>query len=163
MAGMVKLLAFDAIVGNNDRHPLNWGIIVPLAANRPLRFSPIFDSARGLFWNLDDSQLGKFIHGRVSMNAYIRKSRPQIGYDGMIGINHFNLIEAIYQDYEQYRGILDRFANPDFAKACCILLEKEFAALMSKNRRRAICECLTMRIHEFCNCLRQREEPDERT
>jgi HipA-like C-terminal domain len=47
----VKLLIFDAIVGNNDRHFYNWGIIKDITDTIPPKFSPIFDTARGLFWN----------------------------------------------------------------------------------------------------------------
>jgi hypothetical protein len=39
MAAFVEMLAFDALVGNNDRHPANWGVIVPIQQGMPPRFS----------------------------------------------------------------------------------------------------------------------------
>ena len=30
MSKMVEMLTFDALIGHNDRHPYNWGVIVPV-------------------------------------------------------------------------------------------------------------------------------------
>ncbi len=45
----VKMLGFDAFVGNNDRHPMNWGIIVPVAGRGRIRFAPIYDRRAACF------------------------------------------------------------------------------------------------------------------
>ena len=37
----VRLIAFDAVAGNNDRHFFNWGVITQITGARPPRFSPI--------------------------------------------------------------------------------------------------------------------------
>ncbi|MDP1728281.1 MAG: S24 family peptidase [Bacteroidota bacterium] len=51
LIGLVRLLAFDAVVGNNDRHFYNWGIIDFKKNTTKLpTFAPIYDSARGLYW-----------------------------------------------------------------------------------------------------------------
>lgn len=54
VSGFVEMLAFDALIGHNDRHPYNWGVIVPIRKARAPRFSPMFDTARALFWNVLD-------------------------------------------------------------------------------------------------------------
>lgn len=48
------MLLFDAIVGNNDRHFFNWGVLRHLKDKHVPKFSPIYDTARGLFWNFSD-------------------------------------------------------------------------------------------------------------
>ncbi len=46
----VKMLIFDALVGNNDRHFYNWAIIRPVKRIQIApRFAPIYDTARGSF------------------------------------------------------------------------------------------------------------------
>lgn len=50
----VRMLVFDAIVGNNDRHYYNWGVITDTYGKEQPRFSPIYDTARALFWNLSE-------------------------------------------------------------------------------------------------------------
>lgn len=32
--GFVEMLTFDALIGHNDRHPYNWGVIVPVQKSR---------------------------------------------------------------------------------------------------------------------------------
>src|ERR1035437_3150036 len=60
LQNFVRLLGFDAVVGNNDRHYFNWGVITHVSGLRPPRFSPIYDTARALFWNSDEVGLEKF-------------------------------------------------------------------------------------------------------
>ena len=57
LRGYTRMLAFDAIVGNNDRHHYNWGVIVHGHRRHEPYFSPIYDSARALFWNDSESKL----------------------------------------------------------------------------------------------------------
>ncbi len=38
MRRLVEMISFDALVGNNDRHPANWGIVVELKGARAPRF-----------------------------------------------------------------------------------------------------------------------------
>lgn len=47
----IKLLIYDAYVGNNDRHHENWAIISDIQSKRLTYFSPIYDTARGILWN----------------------------------------------------------------------------------------------------------------
>jgi HipA-like C-terminal domain len=46
ICGLAEMLAFDALIGHNDRHPYNWGVVVPLRKGAAPRFSPVFDTAR---------------------------------------------------------------------------------------------------------------------
>ncbi len=50
--GYVEMLTFDALIGHNDRHPYNWGVISPIRKAKSPRFSPVYDTARALFWNI---------------------------------------------------------------------------------------------------------------
>ena len=107
MPDLVEMLAFDALVGNNDRHPLNWGVIAPIANLGRIVFSPVFDTARGLFWNLDDSQLAPYTESIGRLRAYVDRSRPQIGLNDHKSPNHFDLIAHIYSNHPTYRGNLE--------------------------------------------------------
>ena len=56
--GFFKMLAFDAFIGAPDRHAMNWGVLAPIGTNTaPVRFAPIFDTARGLFREYSDADL----------------------------------------------------------------------------------------------------------
>ncbi len=148
MIGLVKMLGFDAVAGNNDRHPLNWGVIVPVSLSRPVRFAPVFDSARGLYWNQDEKNLPKFCESEASREAYIRKSFPQVGWDGVDRIDHFRLIHEIWRAYPEYREPLESLGESAAIDRCATILEEEFKHLMTPTRRYAISTCLKRR-HEL--------------
>jgi hypothetical protein len=161
MPDLVEMLAFDALVGNNDRHPLNWGVIAPVAKVGRIIFSPVFDTARGLFWNLDDSQLAPYIESSERLRAYVDRSRPQIGLNGRESPNHFDLITHIYTDHPAYRGNLEKFRTAELVSACCRVVDGEFHSLMSETRRRAICRCLELRHKLYCEATSTKQgEPE---
>lgn len=49
-----QTLAFDALIGNVDRHPDNWGV---LFSEEGAKFAPIFDNGSSLGYELDDEQV----------------------------------------------------------------------------------------------------------
>ena len=51
-----RMLTFDALVGSQDRHVQNWGVIEDVMGQHPPRFAPVFDTARGLFLRIDEEQ-----------------------------------------------------------------------------------------------------------
>lgn len=57
---LTKILVFDGIVGNNDRHFYNWAIVTYKKRTKKIPFiSPVYDTARGLMWNQSDEQIKK--------------------------------------------------------------------------------------------------------
>jgi hypothetical protein len=141
----VEMLAFDALVGNNDRHPANWGVIVPIRTHLPCRFSPVFDTARALFWNFDEDLVNACLRNLERLRAYVRKSSPKIGWDNRRHVNHFDLIRALYHEYPAHRSNLQRFAASGIPEQVAAVLEEEFSSLMSPQRRHLIARCFTLR------------------
>lgn len=86
MNHLVRLLLYDALVGNNDRHFYNWGIVRSIKQSFQPYFSPVYDTARGLFWNDDDDKIIRCTSDRQHRINYIikycRKSRPKLGWEG---------------------------------------------------------------------------------
>ncbi len=81
----VRMLIFDALVGNNDRHFYNWAIIRSVRKRGEPRFAPIYDTARGLFWNWDDEQVIRslkdyHVRGRKVQN-YLEKAFPRVSLE----------------------------------------------------------------------------------
>lgn len=54
-----NLILFDALIGNNDRHFYNWAIIRSITGDHEPVFSPVYDTARGLFWNDSEEKILK--------------------------------------------------------------------------------------------------------
>lgn len=95
--GFARMMAFDALIGANDRHPQNWGVLMS-AVNRdqPPRFAPIFDTARGLLWNHPDERLREQDERgrrREFIERYAQNSTPLIGVEGFENPSHFDVID----------------------------------------------------------------------
>ena len=152
MEGLVKMLIFDALVGNNDRHFYNWGIIRSLDNSEFPVFSPIYDTARGLFWNDSEEKIRKIWYDKNRLDFHIKKyseaSRPKIGWDGEKDINHFKLIEKIYNEefylskYQQKALLL----QPVFERML-FTVNVRFKKFFSKERIGLITKCLEYRYN----------------
>jgi hypothetical protein len=152
MKGFVHLLAFDAIVGNNDRHYFNWGVITHVSAARPPRFAPIFDTARALFWNTTEAKLEAIERqGQLEsfMNRYVEDCQPKTGWDELPKINHFSLMREISSHRPALRRELLTFPLDEFLSQVSGLLEGEFYGLFSERRCRFVLSCLQKRIQKF--------------
>jgi len=169
MNHLVELLVFDAITGNNDRHFYNWTVITDITGQKVPRFSPIYDSARGLFWNRNEQNIEqKFFEGkgkktRINQTAllkYMTASRPKIGWEGWDGtkeINHFQLIELINEHYPSYNKICKRLLNDVTLQTILSLIKAEFITFYTPKRYLLVSECLKQRfatLQKLCkiNC-----------
>jgi len=152
----VRMLAFDAIVGNNDRHHYNWGVVVDIRGTRSPQFSPIYDTARSLFWNHGDAQVAmsngssqreKFLDG------YIRRASPKIGWNGRGRISHFELVSLIVEGYPAYRPLLSSIIAPNDIGRVRAMMRREFASIITTSRFELILECLEQRMGMFCRIV----------
>ena len=113
---LIRMIVFDAIVGNNDRHFYNWAVIVPVkkGTSRPY-FAPLYDSARGLLWNWSDDNLVRQYNlrkqGGRKVEKYIQKAAPRISIEGNSAINHFDLVKHIWVQHPQHRETIRKLLS----------------------------------------------------
>jgi hypothetical protein len=152
MIEFIKLLVFDALIGNNDRHFYNWGIIRNILGNTKPVFSPIYDTARGLFWNTHEDKLKNVYNNKSRLNSFIEKyaetSSPKIGWEGSGKINHFGLVEKIKSlPYAINCESLNNVCRDDIIVKINNMIDNEFNQMLSIERRFLIKSCLKYR-HE---------------
>lgn len=153
----VKMLVFDAITGNNDRHFYNWGVITHAKDKREPCFSPIYDTARGLFWNDSEDKIKGYLKDKKQLPGRLKKyaegSRPKTGWEGMTGnINHFELVKMLYDDV-RYRDTCDRLLRNVDMKRIGALLDDEFREILSPERKVLIMLCLETRLEILKNIV----------
>lgn len=153
---LVKLITFDAIVGNNDRHFYNWGIIgdIKNISNRKVEFSPIYDTARGLLWNTVESQVVKmynqYVHGSTSqIQAFVTKSKPRFSFDDNPKANHFQLIEYLAQRNVDYKVEIAKLVTENAEKNVLKELKNTIFRYLSDERKFLIVEILKLRFIEL--------------
>jgi len=75
-----QTIAFDALIGNVDRHSRNWGVMVsPGAAGPTYGLSPAFDNGSSLGYQFRDDQLAAQTLPKA-MAAFLRKGTHHCGW-----------------------------------------------------------------------------------
>ncbi len=143
----IGMCLFDALIGNQDRHAKNWGFVEPVRRHTKAetRFAPVFDSARGFFWNVPDSGLSKFLKSE-SIEKYHKLGTPQISAASAPHANHFELVRimwSLFRDERDYmRSVLRKAAGIEVRE---ILKQRVFKVGLS-----------TLRCHLIDTCYRSR-------
>jgi len=147
--GLVEMLAFDCLIGHNDRHPYNWGVIVPIHKLQAPRFSPIFDTARALFWNVPETRVKQMLRDRKQLETYISKCAPPFSWDKAPDVDFFRLMGLIWNQFDSFKPHIDKFLNETSLEQTLRMIDKEFVDLMSSDRRQLIKECLHLRFRKL--------------
>lgn len=128
---LVKMIVFDGLVGNNDRHFYNWGVITNTKKKTTIpRFAPLYDSARGLLWNSSDEwvsvNLNAMDQGGKKVEHYINRACPRISIDGNSEINHFGLIHYLKNYNEEFNVIVKQMASMENEDKIVRLIKNDF-------------------------------------
>ena len=149
--GFAKMLAFDAFIGAPDRHAMNWGVLISSEENSsPVRFTPLFDTARGLFREVSDDDLRKKIalQGEERfIENYANRSYPIFGVGDGRRRNHFALIAWIMEHHagrlgRPIRQLLRAVHLPAIER----LLQRRFRRIITPLRIGCIMKLLAFRI-----------------
>ncbi len=152
--GFFKMIAFDAFIGAPDRHAMNWGVLTHLDADSNLvRYSPIFDTARGLFREHSDTDLIKKAgqQGRNQFIAgYANRSRPIFSTGETQQPNHFSLVRWISEnctdnDQKARKAMCTVFEAVDIS-SIEHLLQRRFRRIITQSRIEFIRDLLSVRI-----------------
>ena len=115
------VLTFDTIIGNTDRHPWNWGIIVdkppsttsPGLYRVPVRFAPAYDNGTSLAYEQPEEHFARF---DVEQYAQVYLKRPKKARHHMKWslqdekpLNFYDFMRRYVQEYPYVRqDILSR-------------------------------------------------------
>ena len=148
--GFFKMLAFDAFIGAPDRHGMNWGVLAPLVNSGPVRFSPIYDTARGLFREYSDADLIKKAEqqGRECfLKNYANRSRPIFSTGQAQPDDHFSLVKWISIKYPNTcRNTMGRVFNGVDLSSIKRMLQRRFRRIITQDRIGFIQDLLAFRI-----------------
>jgi hypothetical protein len=152
--GLAKMLAFDALIGAGDRHLSNWGVVENVLVPGPRAFTPVYDTARGLFLRFSDEDLAREAAteaGRRQFIAgYANKSKPLIGTGAPAANNHFDLMRHLYGRRTDPYGLPARSVIAAFSPELCRrMLHYRFGRLLSRLRLEMIDELLRYRHAEL--------------
>jgi len=151
------MLCFDAWVGVQDRHFQNWGVVRDIYGEKPPYFSPIYDSARGLFWNQTENKISEWAKAKQfeqQAENQIKNSVPQFTLRERQKINHFDLAEVLLCDeFLPLKSVACKIFTDEGLNRVQRMIRREFRQLLSRNRVNLICKCLEIRHHKFSKLL----------
>ena len=94
----IKILVFDALVGERDRHEENWGII---SKNNKSEIAPLYDNGCNLLREFKNEKFAnKFYDGIKDFDKYILRSKTAIYKENSKKrYKHFELINYLNEHY----------------------------------------------------------------
>jgi hypothetical protein len=150
----VRMQIFDALVGNNDRHFYNWGVVEDITHKKDPFFAPIYDTARGLFWNFPEKKVVRmFTHlgeiDRVQLHKYADRSMPKIGWETIERVTHFEIVRRIHQNYPEFQALFGEIISQEKLQNVLTLLQTSFKPYFPPQRLILIQECLIYRFNKI--------------
>lgn len=96
----IKVMVFDALVGEQDRHEDNWGIT---RIGNNYKFSPLYDNGCNLLNEFKNEEFAeKYYSGPRNFDSFISKSKTYIyTEDTHKRFKHFDLIKFLYKSYPE--------------------------------------------------------------
>ncbi len=141
----IKIMIFDALVGEQDRHEENWGIETIC---EKYKISPLYDNGCNLLRNFkDEAYAEKYYRGIKSFDAYINNSETIIYKENnKKKYKHFELIGYLNSEYHEVvqieikklESLTDEIINDIVNKIPDELLtkkHKEYIIIYLKKRR----------------------------
>lgn len=93
----LKIMVFDALSGEQDRHEENWGI---MRKNGKYQLSPLYDNGCNLLREFRNESFAlKYYEGFLNFDDYINRSRTWIYKEDGKRYKHFELIKYLYKVY----------------------------------------------------------------
>ena len=157
LEGLINMITFDALAGNNDRHFYNWGVIgtTERQDDKGVSFSPIYDSARGLFWNHTQDKIETFYKqyqiNKAQFESYVKKSEPRFSFDENPKANHFQLVEYLVNYKKEYKEVIKYLCSAQKEREVLKHLETIILFRLSSERKSLIKSVIKYRFNKIRN------------
>ncbi|WP_162998087.1 HipA domain-containing protein [Brevundimonas lutea] len=117
------LFAFDALIGNTDRHPENWGLLRQLEDDTSrLVFAPLYDNGTSLGYSVREEHLEREL-AQDRIERFINRGthHAQFAADDVRGARHVDLCRQFSAEYPAARDVMARVTNFDPKEVADIL------------------------------------------
>ena len=147
-----RMLLFDVLIGNTDRHQDNWGVLWranPDGGAVP-RFAPAFDNGTSLGHELMEERLDRYL-SHDAVERYVRKGRHHMRFTRTDEKNagHFDLIRHMIEMRPQLKSVLARTIVRDpkpLFDEIMSLGNVEISVPLSEARLQFICNSISTRL-----------------
>lgn len=159
LSKFTEMLLFDALIGATDRHAQNWGVIRSSTTQGGYRFAPIFDTSRGLLWNLTDAKLPPLLQDDGLLRNHILRAYPVMGPQREAlatgkRCDHFELLTNLFAIFPHLKATVVTKVPCNIEKATVTILNSfPFRGAFSRTRRDTILRLILRRAEMVSQVL----------
>ncbi|MFB5761164.1 HipA domain-containing protein [Paenibacillus medicaginis] len=147
---LYKMIIFDTLIGNTDRHQDNFGMIRDEVSSRSLSFAPFYDNSSSLGRELTTQRIQLMFRDKQMFQSYLfgKKSSPQIKWGDInqnTKLNFFdflNRVKLLTPEIKKYDVVVAKLTDIKIDKIIDAIpeivmskLHKEFVNKLLKLRR----------------------------
>lgn len=120
---IVKMLTFDTLIGNTDRHQDNWSILYD-AVEKTIRFSPIFDNGSSLGFDMHDRKAA-FKCDAGALERYVSRGKHHVRWDNVSNkrMKHFELLEFLCRTIPEASTLMQEALDFNLAEVEAFMYE----------------------------------------
>lgn len=110
---IIKMMLFDALIGNSDRHQSNWAYLFYFE-HKELRFCPLYDNGSSLCAYVRSDQVEEYLRDRTRFNSLVdSKSRSRIRINSKVKRepSHKEVLTYIKEDHNLYNKEIQNFID----------------------------------------------------
>lgn len=144
------MLAFDALIGNTDRHPENWGILRQIGRD-PFRhwIAPVYDNGTSLGYETHDEKL-QYEMTPDRVERFIRRGthHVQMRAADRKGGGHFDVCKAFFEEFPETVAVVRKLLDFNLAEVDGLLqwcTEFRVAPAFSRDRAQYVSRLIKSR------------------
>lgn len=156
-----KMMIFDCLIGNNDRHDENWGLLFDLETLK-FKLAPFYDNASCLTQQLDKTRILKMLQEKNLIEKYVNNSRPPNLYLDPFNPHkptHYEIMQFLIENELDMKDLINELLQKDYTDYVDAIMSniqqldvpEEYK--LSDNRRKVILEILKLRRQKLKELL----------
>lgn len=144
----LKILVFDFLIGNSDRHQNNWAII---QKDKAAELSALYDNGSSLCCYIEEAKIEEYLgNDKFRFQSIVNsksKSRIRINKKDKREPTHLEVIEYLKNNYyEDVIGFVEKIIHNIDKNSINIILEKYTSDIISEKRKNLIKKFLIEKV-----------------
>ena len=163
----IRMMLFDFLIGNRDRHQSNWAVLIKLEKDKSvrLRWCPLYDNGSALCCYFDDTDIPELLgNDRNRFESVVdSKSKSMIRIDGSKKSqpSHREVVRYLLQNYGATKEIAKEFLEELLPEKITELLAEYPEELLSKTKNEMICRFLNRKCQILKELLKEVDDSVE--
>lgn len=163
----IRMMLFDFLIGNRDRHQSNWAVLIKLEEDKSvrLRWCPLYDNGSSLCCYFDDADIPELLGNDKNRFESVvdSKSKSLIRIDGSKKSqpSHREVVRYLLKNYGATKEIAKGFLEKLLPEKITELLSEYPEELLSKTKNEMICRFLNRKCQILTELLKEVDDSVE--